>query len=287
MGPCLLALLSAGRTAQARQVPCVMNFGSADLVARVCADVILGKKISCLVRRSAPLGLARGRLTERHFCAVLQRTVQCCNAPCGVATCRAVLQAITEPWAGSDVSRIRTTAVKSACGKFYIVNGKAQRPRRPFATRAMLSCRCHVSDVRAGTGPTAAMPNMRWDWAHPCHICTGTGPTPAMPHLHRDWAHPCDATSAPGPGSTVQAPRNGLRRESRPTGKAGPGRTMAGYYEYSKPKKTTGHSLRVHERRRTAPRTRLVRGSPSNGPVPCPPRGEWSGPPDAHGLGGG
>ena len=186
MGPCLLALLSAGRTAQARQVPCVMNFGSADLVARVCADVILGKKISCLVRRSA-----RGRLTERHFCAVLQRAVQCCNAPCGVATCRAVLQAITEPWAGSDVSRIRTTAVKSACGKFYIVNGKAQRPRRPFATRAMLSCRCHVSDVRAGTGPTAAMPNMRWDWAHPCHICTGTGPTPAMPHLRRDRARPC------------------------------------------------------------------------------------------------
>ena len=84
MGPCLLALLSAGRTAQA-QVPCVMNFGSADLVARVCADVILGKKISCLVRRSAPLGLARGRLTERHFCAVLQRAVRCCNMPCGVA----------------------------------------------------------------------------------------------------------------------------------------------------------------------------------------------------------
>jgi alkylation response protein AidB-like acyl-CoA dehydrogenase len=31
--------------------------------------------------------------------------------------------AITEPWAGSDVANIQTTAVKSPCGKFYIVNG--------------------------------------------------------------------------------------------------------------------------------------------------------------------
>ncbi|KAJ3303524.1 hypothetical protein HDV03_003703 [Kappamyces sp. JEL0829] len=31
--------------------------------------------------------------------------------------------AITEPVAGSDVASIQTTAVKSACGKFYIVNG--------------------------------------------------------------------------------------------------------------------------------------------------------------------
>lgn len=31
--------------------------------------------------------------------------------------------AITEPWAGSDVSSIKTSAVKSECGKFYIVNG--------------------------------------------------------------------------------------------------------------------------------------------------------------------
>ena len=31
--------------------------------------------------------------------------------------------AITEPWAGSDVSNIKTTAVKSECGKYYIVNG--------------------------------------------------------------------------------------------------------------------------------------------------------------------
>ena len=93
-----------------------MNFGSADLVARVCADVILGKKISCLVRRSARarLGFRAARGT-----AFL----------CGAAACRAVLQAITEPWAGSDVSRIRTTAVKSACGKFYIVNGKGRDVR--------------------------------------------------------------------------------------------------------------------------------------------------------------
>lgn len=31
--------------------------------------------------------------------------------------------AITEPDAGSDVANITTTAVKSSCGKFYIVNG--------------------------------------------------------------------------------------------------------------------------------------------------------------------
>lgn len=32
--------------------------------------------------------------------------------------------AITEPDAGSDVANISTTAKKSACGKFYIVNGQ-------------------------------------------------------------------------------------------------------------------------------------------------------------------
>ncbi len=32
--------------------------------------------------------------------------------------------AVSEPWAGSDVANIRTSAVKSACGKFYIVNGE-------------------------------------------------------------------------------------------------------------------------------------------------------------------
>ncbi len=31
--------------------------------------------------------------------------------------------AVTEPWAGSDVARIQTTARKSECGKYYIVNG--------------------------------------------------------------------------------------------------------------------------------------------------------------------
>jgi len=31
--------------------------------------------------------------------------------------------AVSEPWAGSDVANIRTTAVKSDCGQFYVVNG--------------------------------------------------------------------------------------------------------------------------------------------------------------------
>jgi alkylation response protein AidB-like acyl-CoA dehydrogenase len=32
--------------------------------------------------------------------------------------------AVTEPYAGSDVASLRTTAVKSACGKYYIVSGE-------------------------------------------------------------------------------------------------------------------------------------------------------------------
>lgn len=36
---------------------------------------------------------------------------------------KAICLAISEAFAGSDVAGIRTTAVKSDCGKFYIVNG--------------------------------------------------------------------------------------------------------------------------------------------------------------------
>jgi len=32
--------------------------------------------------------------------------------------------ALTEPVAGSDVAGFETTAVKTSCGKFYIVNGQ-------------------------------------------------------------------------------------------------------------------------------------------------------------------
>jgi alkylation response protein AidB-like acyl-CoA dehydrogenase len=31
--------------------------------------------------------------------------------------------AVSEPWAGSDVAGIKTTAKKSECGKYYLVNG--------------------------------------------------------------------------------------------------------------------------------------------------------------------
>ena len=27
-------------------------------------------------------------------------------------------------------------------------------------------------------GLGSPLPDLLWDWAHPCHICTGTGPTP-------------------------------------------------------------------------------------------------------------
>lgn len=36
---------------------------------------------------------------------------------------KSICLAISEAFAGSDVAGIRTTAVKSDCGKFYIVNG--------------------------------------------------------------------------------------------------------------------------------------------------------------------
>ena len=44
-------------------------------------------------------------------------------APSVLSGDKVVCLAVTEPNAGSDVGRIQTTAVKSACGKFYIVNG--------------------------------------------------------------------------------------------------------------------------------------------------------------------
>merc|ERR1719494_574276 len=31
--------------------------------------------------------------------------------------------AVSEPWVGSDVASIKTAAVKTACGKFYLLNG--------------------------------------------------------------------------------------------------------------------------------------------------------------------
>jgi alkylation response protein AidB-like acyl-CoA dehydrogenase len=36
---------------------------------------------------------------------------------------KTICLAITEPEAGSDVAGIQTTAKKSPCGKYYIVNG--------------------------------------------------------------------------------------------------------------------------------------------------------------------
>lgn len=42
--------------------------------------------------------------------------------------------AITEPGAGSDVAQIQTTATKSECGKYYIVNGEKKWFVSKFAT---------------------------------------------------------------------------------------------------------------------------------------------------------
>lgn len=50
------------------------------------------------------------QLQERFLPELLTGMKRCCIA-------------ITEPDAGSDVANITTTAVKSSCGKYYIVNG--------------------------------------------------------------------------------------------------------------------------------------------------------------------
>lgn len=52
--------------------------------------------------------------------------------------------AITEPFVGSDVAGVRTTAVKSPCGKFYIVNGA-----KKWITQAQ-SAEYFVTAVRTG-----------------------------------------------------------------------------------------------------------------------------------------
>ena len=88
---------------------------------------------------------------------------------------KVICLAITEPSAGSDVANLKTTAVKSECGKFYILNGEkkctnkeittGQQPRRvrkiaKFAQIAasshflrsslclLLCCRDHQRSVR-------------------------------------------------------------------------------------------------------------------------------------------
>ena len=43
---------------------------------------------------------------------------------------KVICLAITEPSAGSDVANLMTTAVKTPCGKFYIVNGSAKHTKR-------------------------------------------------------------------------------------------------------------------------------------------------------------
>jgi hypothetical protein len=61
--------------------------------------------------------------------------------------------AITEPYAGSDVARIRTTAVKTADGKHYIVNGVKVIPitKSNYSTHTKLSSFYHYkSSIRNG-----------------------------------------------------------------------------------------------------------------------------------------
>jgi alkylation response protein AidB-like acyl-CoA dehydrogenase len=82
-------------------LPPVLLFGSQYLKDKCAADCLSGKK----ARRP-------------HAC----RAVSGVPSPC--AARQIICLAITEPYAGSDVASLKTTAVKSPCGKFYIVNGE-------------------------------------------------------------------------------------------------------------------------------------------------------------------
>lgn len=64
--------------------------------------------------------------------------------------------AITEPDAGSDVANITTTAEKSPCGKFYIVNGEKKWSVVQFPARPVLILTSHVSclGLPMASGPT-------------------------------------------------------------------------------------------------------------------------------------
>lgn len=59
--------------------------------------------------------------------------------------------AITEPWAGSDVSGIRTTAKLSDCGKYYTVTGM-----KKFITNGVYAD-CFTTAVRTGGAGAAGI----------------------------------------------------------------------------------------------------------------------------------
>jgi len=89
-------------------------------------------------------GLGIGLPPVLHFAsAELQARV----APGCLAGEKFICLAITEPYAGSDVAALRTTAVKDPSGKFYIVNGEKKargnelcfHTVRPYASAPFLS----------------------------------------------------------------------------------------------------------------------------------------------------
>ena len=66
-------------------------------------------------------GLSIGLPPVLHFAAEHLKEKVC--GPC-LRGEKVICLAITEPSAGSDVANLKTTAVKSPCGKYYIVNGE-------------------------------------------------------------------------------------------------------------------------------------------------------------------
>lgn len=80
--------------------PTVMNFGSPQLQQKVC--IIFSRTIFFFLQKTNTLSQI---------------------IPDVIAGRKRICLAITEAFAGSDVARIKTTAVKTADGKHYVVNG--------------------------------------------------------------------------------------------------------------------------------------------------------------------
>jgi len=79
-----------------------------------------------------------------HFGNDYQQKLVC--GPC-LRGEKVICLAITEPSAGSDVANLKTTAVKSECGKFYILNGEKKcTNNRIESRREERPCGCSARD---------------------------------------------------------------------------------------------------------------------------------------------
>ncbi len=122
--PLTLTLLRRGLTHRRPGLPPIINFGSKYLQDKCVKD--------CLQAR---VPRSRNNAVPAFVVVADQRTcLRCCQGK------KFICLAITEPLAGSDVASLRTTAVKDASGKFYVVNGEKKWCVR--LGRLACSCAC-------------------------------------------------------------------------------------------------------------------------------------------------